>query len=120
PSGLASGVPEDLDRLVLSLLSADPLFRPASAAEVIARLTVIGGLPAEDAAETARLALSFLSSPRFVGRDASLRSVQKLVDRGVAGRGGAVCVEAIAGMGRSRFLEEIGAHAEVAGATVIR
>jgi len=120
PSLVVAGSPEELDQLVLSMLNADPLVRPASAAEVIARLTVIAGLPAEDAAETTRLALSFLSSPRFVGRDEKLKTVQALIGSAVAGRGGAACIEAVAGMGRSRLLEEIGVQAEVAGATVVR
>ena len=46
PSAVVPGIPKELDALVLSLLSANPLARPASAAEVIARLNVVGELPA--------------------------------------------------------------------------
>ena len=42
PSVLASSIPPALDELVLSLLRQDPLARPASAAEVIDRLTPYG------------------------------------------------------------------------------
>ena len=120
PSSVLPGIPKELDELVASLLSVDARVRPTSAAEVIGRLTAVGGLSPEDSTDTARLALSFLSSPRLVGRDASLGSVPELVDAAVEGRGGAVCVEAVSGMGRSRFLEETAVHAELAGATVIR
>lgn len=120
PSAVVAGIPKELDELVSSLLAVDARVRPTSAAEVIARLTVVGGLPPEDATEAARTAMSFLFSPRLVGRDENLRAVRELVDAGVRGRGGAVCVEAVSGMGRSRFLEETGVHAELAGATVVR
>jgi len=77
PSALVPGIPKELDALVLSLLSANPLARPASAAEVIARLNVIGELPAEGGGETERLAASFLLSPRFVGRAAPLQAFRE-------------------------------------------
>ena len=120
PSALVPGLPADLDGLVLSLMSADPLARPGTAAEVIARLTVIGELPPEDSSETARLALSFLSTPRFIGRTTELRTVQALIESALEGRGATVCVEAAAGMGRSRLLEEIAVRAQIAGASVVR
>jgi hypothetical protein len=119
PSTVIPGIPKELDELVSSLLSVDARVRPTSAAEVIARLTMVGGLLPEDATD-ARTALSFISSPRLVGRDESLRKVRELVDAGVKGRGGALSVEAVPGMGRSRFLEETAIHAELAGATVVR
>ncbi|HKU37713.1 MAG TPA: serine/threonine-protein kinase, partial [Polyangiales bacterium] len=73
PSRYASDTPPELDALVLALLNRDPLARPASAAEVIARFEVIGELEPEDAAERDRLAQSFFTSPRFVGRSLELR-----------------------------------------------
>jgi anti-anti-sigma regulatory factor len=120
PSSFLPEVPRELDALVLALLSADPLARPASAAEVIARLTVIGDLPVEDTTETKRLALSFLSNPRFIGRPREIQMLRALTEEAVRGRGGAVCIEAVAGMGRSRALEEIGVYAQLSGAAVLR
>jgi hypothetical protein len=120
PSTLVTGIPHELDALVLSLLSADPLARPASAAEVISRLTVIGGLPAEQTTETMRLALSFLSNPRFVGRIENITSVHALTQAAGRGQGGVVYIEAVAGMGRSRLLEEMGVRGQLAGAAVVR
>jgi hypothetical protein len=120
PSAIAAGIPEELDALVLSLLNADPLARPGSAAEVIARLTTIGDLPPEGTTETRRLALSFLSNPRFIGRADILESANAAIQAGVQGRGRAVCLQAIAGMGRSRLLEEIALRAQMAGAAVVR
>jgi hypothetical protein len=120
PSSIVPEIPEELDALVLSLLSANPLARPSSAAEVIGRLSVIGDLPPEGTTETRRLALSFLSNPPFIGRSEILKSLSALTEAADRGRGGAVCVTAVAGMGRSRLLEEIGVRAQLTGAAVIR
>jgi hypothetical protein len=120
PSALVAGIPKALDDLVLSLLHRDPRSRPASAAEVIARFTVIGELSPEDATEATRYAMSFLSSPRFVGRTDLIARLQSATEEAVQGRGAALVVEAIPGMGRSRLLEEIGVQAQLAGMAVVR
>ncbi|HVW28688.1 MAG TPA: protein kinase [Polyangiaceae bacterium] len=120
PSTLTAKVPKELDALVLSLLSLDPLARPTSAAEVIAMLEVIGGLPPEDAAEAERLAQSFLAIPRFVGRKNEMAELVARLDRTCDGEGAAVRVEAIAGMGRTRLVEELLLRAQIKGAVVLR
>lgn len=120
PSALVHGIPEALDSLVLSMLSTDPRARPVIAAEVIARLTVIAELPPEDSSEVERLAQSFLASPRFIGRATELRRVHELVQGVSTGHGGAIRIEAVAGMGRTRLLEEIGMGGQMAGLAVIR
>jgi len=120
PSSIVDGIPRELDALVLSLLSSDPLARPPSAAEVIARLNTIGELTPEGGEDAARLAQSFLLNPRFVGRAAILEDLEERTDAALQGRGSAVRVEAGAGMGRSRLLEEVGVRAQLAGAAVLR
>jgi Protein kinase domain/AAA ATPase domain len=120
PSALVEGIPKEVDALVMSLLSANPLARPASAAEVIARLNVVGELPEEGGGERERLAESFLLSPRFVGRAAHLEAIKERTDAVLRGRGSALLVEASAGMGRTRLLEEICVRAQIAGAGVVR
>lgn len=120
PSSLSADIPGELDDLVLSLLHRDPRSRPASAAEVIARFTVIGELSPEDTTEAARHATSFLSRPRFVGRAELIARVESATEGALQGRGGALVVEAIPGMGRSRLLEEIGVHAQLSGMGVVR
>jgi hypothetical protein len=120
PSSIVSGIPEGIDELVLSLLSADPRLRPSSAAEVISRLNLLAELEPEGADDVARLAESFLLSPRFVGRAATLDQVDRHVEALMAGHGGAVRIEGAAGTGRTRLLEEIGLRAQVAGAGVVR
>ncbi|HMI91458.1 MAG TPA: AAA family ATPase, partial [Polyangiales bacterium] len=106
--------------LVLSLLDQNPLARPASAAEVIAKLTVIGELAPDDDDELTRLATSFLSTPSFVGRREELDALRARVEAMIKGHGSAVQVEAGAGMGRTRLLEEVGVLAQLAGAHPLR
>jgi hypothetical protein len=120
PSSVVEVIPKELDALAMSLLSRDPRARPASAAEVIARLNTIGGLAPEDGADAERLAQSFLVNPRFVGRAALLEEIDERTEAALQGRGGALRIEAGAGMGRTRLLEEIGVRAQLAGAAVLR
>jgi hypothetical protein len=120
PSALVEGIPRELDALVLSLLSSDPLARPASAAEVIARLNTIGELIPEGGEDAARLAQSFLRNPRFIGRVALLEELGEKAEAAIQGRGCALRIEAGAGMGRTRLLEEVGVRAQLAGAGVLR
>lgn len=120
PSALLPGIPQQLDELVMGLLAQNPLARPASAAAVIAKLNVIGELPADDDDEVARVATSFLSTPSFVGRRAELDALRARVVAMIDGRGCAVEVEAGAGLGRTRLLEEVGVLAQLAGACVLR
>jgi hypothetical protein len=120
PSALAEGIPKDLDTLVLSLLAADPAVRPSSAAEVIARLNIIGDLAPIEGDDAERIAHSFLLGARFVGRAAKLEQLEERTDALLGGHGTALRIEAVAGMGRTRLLEEIGVRAQIAGASVLR
>ncbi|MDB4976166.1 MAG: serine/threonine protein kinase [Myxococcaceae bacterium] len=120
PSSYAPEIPAALDKLVLSLLSLDALARPSSAAEVIARLTIIGQLAPEDETERKQLAQSFLIVPPFVGRSEELTLLQGHLARSIERQGSAVRVEALPGTGSTRLLEEVGLRAQILGATVLR
>ncbi|HET8933435.1 MAG TPA: serine/threonine-protein kinase [Polyangiales bacterium] len=63
---IARDIPEALDTLVMSLLSLDPMKRPASTAEVIDLLSAAGQLAPGDTAAVAR---SFLAGSQLVNRD---------------------------------------------------
>ncbi len=120
PSEFVPGIPPELDLLVLSLLSEDPLARPASAAEVISRLEIIGELAPEKEGDAQQLARSFLLNPRFTGRSEIMSRLAKRAAAARQGKGSAVLIEGAAGMGRTRLLEEIGVRAQLAGAHVLR
>jgi serine/threonine-protein kinase len=65
PSAYVADLPPALDRLVLSLLSSDPMARPRHAAEVMERLTSLAELaPLEHVA----VHQAYLNTPELVGR----------------------------------------------------
>lgn len=120
PSTFHPEIPRELDLLILSLLSYDALARPSSAGEVIARVNTIASLPAEEEGESKRLAQSFLSTPRFIGRRRELADFDRRIQETLSGKGSAVRIEAISGSGRTRLLEEVCLRAQMLGATAVR
>ncbi|MDD9965739.1 MAG: protein kinase [Myxococcales bacterium] len=116
PAQLVEAIPEDLNRLVLSLLSLDRLARPASAADVMERLTSIAGLPLDESPAVARC---YLTTPTLTGRDSELVRVRQALLRAVRGRGGAIAYVGTDGVGRSRMLAACRLEAKLLGAASI-
>lgn len=116
PSSLVPELPPALDDLVLSLLSAEPLARPAHAAEVIERLAAIADLPA---APELAVAHGYVRSAALVGREREMELARRRIERTVGGQGGALLVEGRSGMGKTRLLREIELEAKLAGAVVL-
>ncbi|HKU40676.1 MAG TPA: AAA family ATPase, partial [Polyangiales bacterium] len=117
PSKYAPDIPEALDQLVLSLLSADPLRRPSSAAEVIDRLAAIAGLDAEP---LTGLAESHLLSSALIGRTREKNRLQQHVARAMRGEGSVLILDGAPGMGRTRLASELSIDARIAGLTTLR
>src|SRR6185503_12975257 len=117
PSDLAPGVPAALDELVMALLSYDVLARPASAAEVIDRLTSIGELAPLPEADTSR---GWIASAALVGRQREVQRIRKAVAAAQGGDGASLLIEAPSGAGKSRVLREVALEAQLAGLTVVR
>ncbi len=117
PSSIAPGIPREMDRLVMSLLSLDPMSRPASAAEVIERLDAIGGLQKEPGIEHAQ---SYLLGSPLVGRRREMERLLRKLSDALQGRGDAVMVESNPGVGKTRLLEELSLQAQMGGALVVR
>lgn len=117
PSSVNATVPPALDELVLSLLSIDPLARPASAAEVIDRLTAIGNL---ESSEDHAVAHAYLQSVALVGRTMEMEKLKRRIKLCVQRRRGqSILIEAPSGTGKSRLLREVALEAQLAGATVL-
>jgi tetratricopeptide (TPR) repeat protein len=110
-------LPPELEELVMSLLEHDPSQRPSSAQEVIARLSVIGKLPASDASS---LAGAHLGSSRFVGQKRALAKAEDLLRRALVCSGGGGLVEGAEGAGKTRFLQEVSLLAQTHGFSVVR
>lgn len=111
---IAERLPPALDELILSLISPNPLARPSSAAEVIARLDVIGQLEPEPQELSAR---SYLHGARTVGREREQARLQKRLTAAIAGTGSSLLINASAGMGASRLMSELAVAAQLGGAT---
>lgn len=117
PSDFIEGIPEAMDRLVMSLVKLDPIARPVNASEVMERLSAIAGLKRE---ERFFVSEAYLSTPTLVGREEELLRVRKYVVRALRKRGGALTVEGVSGVGRSRFLDACVLEGKIAGLTVLR
>ncbi|HKU43483.1 MAG TPA: AAA family ATPase, partial [Polyangiales bacterium] len=117
PSALVSDVPRALDDLVMSLLSVDPLGRPASDAELIARLVGIADL---DDAPLEGLTHSHLSSCALIGRQRETAQLTQFLERARSGAGSVVLVEGEAGIGKSRLASEVTIHAGLLGLASLR
>lgn len=117
PSALVPEVPAELERLILSMLSQDPLGRPETAAAVIDQLTVIGRLSPEphERAEQSY----FLSSP-IVGRSTQIEWIGKRIEQALEGKGSEVLVEGPAGIGKTRLVNELCLSGTLKGAVALR
>lgn len=116
PSELVPGIPEALDRLVLDLIHKNADARPASAAEVMERLSAIAGLPV---AEELLVSQAYLSTPTLVGRAEQLVDIRKIVQRSLRKRGASLLIRGASGSGRSRLLDVCVLEAKLAGALVL-
>ncbi len=118
PCELQPDVPESLEGLLLDLLRLEPDARPASAAEVMQRLSAIDG---ESLTEQHRVARAYLATPVLVGRDEQLARVRRKLERTLRrGRGHSVVVTGPAGVGRSRVLDMCVLQATLLGASAVR
>jgi hypothetical protein len=108
-------IPSELDALIASLLRRDPLARPQTTEELIARLDSIAGPASEPVDHALR---GYVRSKAFVGRLAERETIAKYL-RGLHSRGHAVLIEAAAGIGRSRMLEELSVLGRLEGAASV-
>ncbi|MDD9944746.1 MAG: protein kinase [Myxococcales bacterium] len=120
PRPLATMVPSApaaLDALVMSLMSPNPTGRPQQAAEVIDRLTAIGGLSRDPDMGVVR---AYLTTPTLVGRDRQVTRIRKAIVRAARGRGGSIVVQGAPGAGATRMLDACVMEAKLVGALVAR
>jgi hypothetical protein len=114
---LNESVPEALSLLVARLLALEPTARPNSAAEVMERLSAIGGLPLD---ESAAVRQAYLTTPQLVGREAELKRARQHILAARQGHGGVLLIRGAAGVGRSRVLDACVLEAKLAGSIVLR
>jgi tRNA A-37 threonylcarbamoyl transferase component Bud32 len=117
PSQIVSGIPPALDALIMSLLSVEPLARPANAAAVIDQLTAIAGLNPEEHDQAGE---SYLSSGRLVGRELERAWLHERITRALDGKITEVVIEGASGIGKTRLMHEVSLDAQLKGAVALR
>jgi serine/threonine protein kinase/tetratricopeptide (TPR) repeat protein len=110
-------VPQVLDELVMSLLRPDPVQRPASAAEVIERLSAIGELEQVDDLAIGR---SCLASTPLLGRMRERAQLFESLRNTKEGRGSALWITGEPGSGKTRMLTEASLIGQTCGLAVLR
>lgn len=117
PSVLVTGVPPELDDLVLALLSKRASDRPGHAAEVARMLSSV----ARDEArwEGQLLPRSYVYRSAIVGRAEPLEVIASHVDGALQGRGSLVCVCGESGVGKTYLAMAAARAAAERGAAVI-
>ncbi|HKP62615.1 MAG TPA: protein kinase [Polyangiales bacterium] len=116
PSQLSPQIPSELNALIMSMISPDPLSRPAHAAQVIDQLCAVAGLEVSDAELAAD---SYLASGRLVGRENEQQELASRCERALSGRGAALLLSGAAGSGKTRLLRETGLNAQLRGMLVL-
>jgi len=117
PSKLVADIPAALDALIMALLHQVPSARPALAAEVMERLSAIGGFEIQEALLVSD---SYLSTPSLVGRNEQVAAFTRRLHKLSEGRGAAMHVHGQPGSGRSRLLDACALQAKLGGRPVLR
>ncbi|NQY92434.1 MAG: AAA family ATPase, partial [Deltaproteobacteria bacterium] len=103
--------------LIMSMLSVQPEGRPSTAAEVGEKLGAIANLAPEQGLSARQ---AYLNHPRLVGQSQAVSRAKKKLLKTRRGRGGSLLIDAVAGAGRSRLLDEFTMEAKLLGLTVAR
>jgi len=114
------GVPAALRPIFLRLLDRESELRYESAEDVLAALeAVVATGSAQSAAVDPYTSLVHVEPP-LVGRQEELGKLRACADGAGRSTGSIVCLSGDSGMGKSRLLDAVVAHAEAAGTTVLR
>jgi len=122
PSWHRSGIPRELDDLVLRLLAKSSDDRPAKAQDVVEALEGIRRSEADrsgsihDSRSQETLPPSTLGL--FVGRDREMSQLQEVFARVLAGEGSVAMVVGEPGIGKTRLTKEFTVHAKLRSARV--
>lgn len=120
PSTYNPTIPVALDALIVRLLGKRPEERPASAAEVIRLLDQLESAPENLIAAPADVSpLERITRGRLIGREDELAEVNSWWRRVITGEGQSLLISGEPGIGKTRFVREVIAQAELSGANVL-
>lgn len=122
PSWHSSGLPPEIDGLVLALLAKSPGDRPSSAAEVgeaIRTLEEKGADALALPAESGRNPLERLARGLFVGRAEEMSRLRACVERALAGHASLALLSGDPGIGKTRTAQELCTYAGLRGALAV-
>jgi tetratricopeptide (TPR) repeat protein len=109
-------VPAELDALVMSLISENPMARPSTTGEVIDLLSALLGIERVKRSLSDALALE---QPALIGRERERVDLQRRLEQVRAGRGESTTYVGPRGAGRSRMLLELATNARILGFCVL-
>ncbi len=115
PSAYNEAITADLERLIVQLLSKRPEARPASAEEVGRDLASLSQATAGYRQPAAINQLNRLVRGRMVGREEELSQAVSLWERSAGGDGQLLLISGEPGIGKTRFVKELNAYAEISG-----
>jgi predicted ATPase len=120
PSTHNPTIPVALDALIVRLLGKRPEERPASAAEVNRLLDQLESAPENLVAALADVSpLERITRGRLIGREDELAEVNNWWRRVISGEGQTLLISGEPGIGKTRFVREIMAQAELSGGNVL-
>lgn len=119
PSHVVPAIPGALDDLVMRLLEKEPRDRVGHADDIGRALEDLGAAPVAPAVLAGPPARDYLYRPGFAGRARMLGDLDQTLSRASEDRGGAVFVGGVSGIGKTRFVNEIGARAARSGYLVL-
>ena len=114
PSELAPGIPNALDKLILSMLELDIEARPRQLAEVVQRLAAVAEVSVD------RHSHATLNTAKLIARETELERMRDLLRWSEGGRGGTCVVRGPRGSGCARLLDAMGLEAKLLGHAILR
>jgi ABC-type oligopeptide transport system substrate-binding subunit/predicted Ser/Thr protein kinase len=119
PRAKNESIPHRLNSLILRLLNKSPDDRPASAGDLLRELQKPDLLDEDGVAPEEISILDRIQRGRMIGRETEYKQATALWSEVLSGQGRVLMISGEPGIGKSRLVRELAAHAEVTGGWVV-